>query len=93
MTYLPFGGTFFSGVVMPMLVGVLLYFATMALARVTPLSSADVAAVAGATPATRREAAAVRATATMDLRMDLSSSRGLRNPSPLKVHARPRNGK
>ena len=48
---------------------------------------------AGARPTTVMEAAATSATAAMDLRMDLSSSRGSTNPSPAKIHERPRKGK
>ena len=90
-----FGETL-SGVVMLMLVGVLEYCLTIALAAATPLSAAGADAVAAGARALARttDAEAVMATARMDLRMDLSSSRGvLTNPSGVKVHERPMDGK
>ena len=63
----------------------------MSTSHLPPTASA--ADAAGARPTTVMEAAATSATAAMDLRMDLSSSRGSTNPSPAKIHERPRKGK
>ena len=77
----------FGGVVLMRMRAIL---ATMALAVATP-SAAD---AAGARPTKAMEAAATTATAAIDLRMDLSSSRGvLTNPSNEKLHERPWNVK
>jgi hypothetical protein len=53
-----------------MLVGVLLYLATIAVARVTPLSCGFAAKAAGAIPETKRAAAPIKATAVVNLRID-----------------------